>query len=144
MTVQKNKEELSRCEQDLRRMVDSMADDFYKVKASFDLNEYDDLVDEEPVDTGLKYFEAYSVNYTYTDCGELQGVRVLLAGGGPNIWLDTNAQEVQGFWGSDRYSKYCGNCDYVLDYFEELSPMVKKSRVAGSFQELLLCTIMKN
>ena len=125
-TQQKNKQELSRCEQDLRRMVDSMADDFYKVKASFDLNEYNNLVDEELVDTGLTYYEAYSVNYTYSQYGELTGVRVLLAGGGPNIWLDTEAREVQGFWGSDRYSKYCGNCDYVLHYFEEFSPMVKK------------------
>ena len=125
-TQQKNKKELSRCEQDLRRMVDSMADDFYKVKASFDTSEHNDLIDEELVDTGLTYYEAYSVYYTYSQWGELMGVRVLLAGGGPNIWLDTEAREVQGFWGSDKYSKYCGDCGYILSYFQEFSPMVKK------------------
>ena len=124
MTIQqKNKQELSSCERDLRRMVDSMADDFYKVKATFDIV----LSEEELEGESLKYYDAYSVNYTYSQWGELMGVRVLLAGGGPNIWLDTEAREVQGFWGSDRYSKYCGDCGYVLDYFQEFSPMVKKN-----------------
>jgi len=122
MTVQTKKEELSRCEQDLRRMVDSMADDFASGKFTFDIV----LSEEELEGESLTHYEAYSANYTYSQCGELQGVRVLLAGGGPNIWLDTNAQEVQGFWGSDRYSKYIGPCFEILDYFEEFSPMVKR------------------
>lgn len=121
-TQQKNKEELSSCERALRRMVCSISDDVANGKVTFI-----PLDDEELKENGLTYYEAYSVNYTYSQYGELKGVRVLLAGGGPNIFLDTEVREVQGFWGSDRYSEYCGNnCDYILDYFEELSPMVKK------------------
>ena len=118
-TQQKNKKELSRCEQDLRRMVDSMADDFASGKVTFDIVSSEEELEGE----SLTHYEAYSVNYTYSQWGQLIGVRVLLAGGGPNIYLDTEAREVQGFWGSDKYSKYCGNCEYVLDYFEEFSPM---------------------
>ena len=112
---------LTDCEQQLRRTVDSIADDFYNDKAVFYF-----LDEEEQLRGGLKYYEDYDVRYTYNSSGELIGARVLLAGGGPNIWLDTLAEEVQGFWGTDKYVKYCGNCDSALDYFQEIQPLTKK------------------
>ena len=51
---------------------------------------------------------------------EYLGARILVAFGGPNIWIDTQDQEVQGFWGSDVYKKPIYNLDHVDDYFEEI------------------------
>jgi len=50
---------------------------------------------------------------------------ILLAGGGPNIWLDTHAREVQGFWGSTKYTKPIYDYQYIIDYFEELYQCVR-------------------
>ena len=44
---------------------------------------------------------------------------IMLAGGGPNIWLDTHAKEVQGFWGSTKYTKYIYDYEYIIDYWAE-------------------------
>lgn len=50
----------------------------------------------------------------------LVGVRLMVAFGGPNIWIDTFDEEVQGFWGGDvvKVPIPRGVCDKIDDYFE--------------------------
>ena len=41
-----------------------------------------------------------------------KGARLLVAFGGPNIWIDTASQEVEGYWGSDRVTRWYSK-DYI-------------------------------
>lgn len=44
--------------------------------------------------------ERYSIN----SCLRYIAVRLTLTCGGPNIYLDTDTGEIEGFWGSDHYA----------------------------------------
>jgi hypothetical protein len=50
---------------------------------------------------------------------------IMLAGGGPTIWLDTWRQEIRGSWGCDTYTKYIYDHEYILDYWEEQYQCIK-------------------
>ena len=95
------------CEKQLRDMCDSIAEDIEQNRA-FGWDEEGD------------YLEAYSYSFVISSDKRYEHVRVMVAGGGPNIWIDTQDQEVQGFWGSDVYKKPIYNLDHVDDYFEEI------------------------
>jgi hypothetical protein len=107
------KEKLSETELQLKSMVDSYAEDVINGKMKFYPENDDD------------YYEAYSVKYIVDQSGNLEDVMVMLAGGGPTVWLDTNAKEVQGFWGGDKYTKYIYDYEYIIDYFDELYSCLK-------------------
>ena len=110
-------EKLSDCDLQLRRMVDAYAEDVIKGKMRF----Y--LTDEDENDEDI--YEAYNVKYIIDQQGNLDDVIILLAGGGPNIWLDTHAQEVQGFWGSTKYTKPIYDYEYIVDCWDEMYSCVK-------------------
>jgi hypothetical protein len=44
----------------------------------------------------------------------------MVAGGGPNVWIDTWSQEVQGFWGSDKVALPIYDYEHIKDHFEEM------------------------
>ena len=70
--------------------------------------------------------EYFLSNKPIKECSkECQEQVILLAGGGPNIWLDTHAREVQGFWGSTKYTKYIYDYEYIIDYFDEFYQCIK-------------------
>jgi len=55
---------------------------------------------------------------------EVAGVRVLLAFGGPNIWLDTDLLELRGYWaGQEEHlplmSDECAEVNAYFDYLAE-------------------------
>jgi len=64
--------------------------------------------------------DIYDIEWiTYQD-GRYKGARLLVAGGGPNIWVNMHTHEVEGYWWGD----HC-KCPFVdnigLDeYLEEL------------------------
>jgi diphthamide synthase subunit DPH2 len=103
------------CEKKLRRMVDGIAEDVVQGRMRF----FPD--DESVVDdmNGETVYEVYNTKYIIGDDGSFHDVMLMLAGGGPVIWLDTWSQEIRGSWGSDKYTKYIYDYDYVLDYWEE-------------------------
>jgi diphthamide synthase subunit DPH2 len=99
----------------LRRMVDGIAEDVVQGRMRFfpdDESVADDM-------NGEKFYEVYNTKYIIGDDGSFHDVMLMLAGGGPVIWLDTWSQEIRGSWGSDKYTKYIYDYDYVLDYWEE-------------------------
>jgi len=52
--------------------------------------------------SGFDYLnDALDIQYIVTGQGEYIGARVLVAFGGPNIWVNTHTNIVEGFWGSD-------------------------------------------
>ena len=45
--------------------------------------------------------DALDIEYIVTSKGEYLGARVLVAFGGPNIWVNTRTSTVEGYWWSD-------------------------------------------
>ena len=46
--------------------------------------------------------DALDIQYIVTGKGEYLGARVLVAFGGPNIWVNTQSKIVEGYWYSDK------------------------------------------
>ena len=69
---------------------------------------------------GENYLEVYDVKYIVGNDGEFQDCILMVAGGGPNIWIDTWSQEVQGFWGSDKVALPIYDYEHIKDYWEEM------------------------
>ena len=72
------------------------------------------------------YMEVYGMTWTVAQDGDIMGVRLLVAGGGPNIHIDTGDAEVQGFWGGTSYSRYISHAEDILGYFEDFAPEITK------------------
>jgi hypothetical protein len=52
--------------------------------------------------SGFDYLnDALDIQYIVTGQGEYIGARILVAFGGPNIWVNTHTGIVEGYWGSD-------------------------------------------
>jgi predicted RNA-binding Zn-ribbon protein involved in translation (DUF1610 family) len=70
------------------------------------------------------YFEGaiYDIEYRIGTGKEYRSVKAMVACGGPNIYIDTAAREVQLFWWTDRASCPLGRdtCEEIDNYFEEL------------------------
>ena len=49
-----------------------------------------------------------------------KGARVLVAFGGPNIWINTLTNEVEGYWGTDKYKAPFVDEMGIDDYLQEL------------------------
>lgn len=98
--------------------VDRIADTLEEIK---DYGFYEQ-VDEETDEEGDWYFEdTYNIDYIWRLGYGLIGVRIMVACGGPNIWIDTMEEAVCGYWGTDVYKAYlttaCNNA--ITDYFAE-------------------------
>ncbi len=44
----------------------------------------------------------YDIRYLVDSRKRYLGAKILCAGGGPTIWVDTWTKEVEGYWGGDR------------------------------------------
>ena len=65
--------------------------------------------------------------YTISSRGEYMGVRVYVALGGPNIWVDTRRGEIGGAWGCDRADRWLPSeiCEEIDSVFSEYYEMTK-------------------
>ena len=65
-----------------------------------DIDDLDDLDEVSMYD----YFGdcIYDIGYTISDDFDYRGVRVMIACGGPNIYVDTNTCRVELYWGSSK------------------------------------------
>ena len=55
--------------------------------------------------TGYDYLEGVlDINWILNSDRTLKGARLLVAFGGPNIWIDTSKGTVEGAWWGDSYS----------------------------------------
>ena len=94
------------CEQQLRRMVRDIADSI--------THPGDD-------DTAHAWMEdTYDIRYLVDSRKEYMGAQILVAGGGPTIWVDTFTKEVRGYWGTDRVQWCFMDTLGLDDYCEEL------------------------
>ena len=104
------------CGEQLRRMCKSIADSITSPEM------------REDNDTGEKYRETahewmegtYDIRYYVDRDKRYLGCEILVAGGGPTIWVNTYTQQVEGYWGGDKVLEpFIDNLD-LDDYNEEL------------------------
>ena len=94
------------CEEQLRRMVRTIA---------MSINS------PEKGDTASKWMDGvYSIRYLVDSCKGFMGAALLVAGGGPTIWVSLNEMEVQGYWGGDRVNVPFSDNLGLDDYCEEM------------------------
>jgi len=93
------------CEEQLRRNCKSIAEEITKPKVESAFTFMDHVYDIEWI--------------TFND-HSYKAARLMVAGGGPNIWVNLQTNTVDGYWASDRFS--WGFVDNIgLDeYLEEL------------------------
>lgn len=107
-------ERLDESQKQLVSHVDSIIKEIESGKYEFESSE--DF--EEPC--ASHYLEnALDINYLVDRDKNYKSGRILIAFGGPNIWIDTYTKEVQGHWGSDEYIRgyYLGLDDYLEEIY---------------------------
>ena len=110
MTLQapliKGEKKSETCEEQLRRMCKSIAED---------MTEGDRLQANSYMEKNVYDIEWITHNdHTY------KAARLLVAGGGPNIWVNTQTEMVEGYWGADEISWHFQDNIGLDDYLEEL------------------------
>ena len=112
--VRKKKPET--CGEQLRRMCKNIADDISNPKIS-----KDDGGEAIELQTAHEWMEGvYDIRYIVDREKRYYSAELMVAGGGPTIWVNLNTKEVEGYWGSDRVNEpFIDNLD--LDgYLEEM------------------------
>ena len=101
--IRKRKSETSG--EQLRRMCKSIAED---------ISNGDGTCASEFMDT------TYDIRYLVDHKKRYLGAELMMAGGGPVIWVDLWDQEVKGYWGSDRVNVPFSDNLGLDDYCEEM------------------------
>ena len=110
MTALKKKSET--CEEQLRRMCKNIADDIT------DGLKIDDISGQETVSQWMEH--VYSKEWITHEDHSYKAARLLVAGGGPNIWVNLQDMNVEGYWGSDKCIHGFIDNIGLDDYLEEM------------------------
>lgn len=65
--------------------------------------------------------DVFDIEYTIGSDGDFRGVRLMVACGGPNIYINTNSGKVEGYWWTDRADAWIPSeiCDEINSVWEE-------------------------
>ena len=88
------------CEEQLRRMCKDIADGSTNPVSSND--EQEDGSVEQHGGASEWMTNVYDIRYIVDREKRYFSAELLVAGGGPTIWVNLNTREVEGYWGSDR------------------------------------------
>jgi hypothetical protein len=70
--------------------------------------------------------DALDIEYIVNSKGDYLGARVLVTFGGPNIWVNTRTNTVEGHWWGDSASASFTDNIGLDDALNELSPMMRE------------------
>ena len=104
------------CEDQLRRMCRSIAD-------SIDTPEMitDEETGEKRTETASDWMEGvYDIRYLVDREKKYLGCELMVAVGGPTIWVNTWTNEVEGYWGGDKVLEPFIDNIGLDDYNEEM------------------------
>ena len=109
------------CGEQLRRMCKRIADDITE-KAITRYNGYETEHDEDDEGTlATRFMEGvYDIRYIVDREKRYYSAELLVAGGGPTIWVNLNTKEVEGYWGGDRVTEPFIDNIGLDDYLEEM------------------------
>ena len=102
MSALKKKSET--CEEQLRRMCKDIAEE----------------ISEGKKDPAIWMYDVYDVEWITHNDHSYKAARLMVAGGGPNIWVNTQTEMVEGYWGADEISWHFQDNIGLDDYLEEL------------------------
>ena len=102
MTALKKKSET--CEEQLRRMCKNIAEE----------------ITEGKKDPAIWMYDVYDVEWITHNDHSYKAARLMVAGGGPNIWVNTQTEMVEGYWGADEISWHFQDNIGLDDYLEEM------------------------
>ena len=89
------------CGEQLRRMCKNIADDI-----SNPVMRKDPETGEKREETASDWMEGtYDIRYYVDRDKRYLGAEVMVAGGGPTIWVNLYTKEVEGYWGGDRMTE---------------------------------------
>ncbi len=105
----------------LRRMCKRIADDISE-KAITRYNGYETDHDEDDEGTLASRFmeHVYDIRYVVDREKRYMGAELMVAGGGPTIWVNLYTKEVEGYWGTDRVQWAFQDNIGLDDYCEEM------------------------
>ena len=82
----------------LRRMCKNIADDI-----TSPVMRKDPETGEKREETASEWMEGtYDIRYYVDSSKRYLGAEILVAGGGPTIWVNTYTKYVEGYWGGDK------------------------------------------
>ena len=59
--------------------------------------------------------DALDIEYIVSSNKEYLGARVLVASGGPNIWINTRNRQVEGYWWGDKFIAQYNHTDGAIE-----------------------------
>ena len=114
--VEWRKRKSETCEDKLRRMCKNIADDISNPKIS-----KDDGGEAIELQTAHEWMEGvYDIEWITFKDHSYKAARLLVAGGGPNIWVNLQTNTVDGYWASDKCSWGFVDNLGLDEYLEEL------------------------
>ena len=112
MTALKKKSET--CEEQLRRMCKDIAEEITDCKTREGKNVYmQDFMEG-----------VYDIEWITFNDGSYKGARLLVAGGGPTIWVNVKNDEVEGYWAGDHCTEAFQDNIGLRAYLEELHEQI--------------------
>jgi len=109
MSAVKKKKKSETCEGQLRRMCKNIAEDITEGKAKYLNPEYEGTMEG-----------VYDIEWITHNDHSYKAARLLVAGGGPNIWVNLQDMNVEGYWASDRVIEPFIDNIGLDDYLEEM------------------------
>ena len=98
------------CEEQLRRMCKSIAEDITAGNP-----------DDKDSRTASAWMEdVYDIEWITFQDGTFKGARLLVAGGGPTVWVNVKTDEVEGYWAGDHCTEAFQDNLGLHAYLEEL------------------------
>ena len=71
-----------------------------------DSEDFDGQYEKGDIISGFDYLsDILDIEYYVNGQGEYLGARILVAFGGPNIWIDTRFERVEGYWWGDSFTQ---------------------------------------
>ena len=106
------------CEEQLRRMCKDIADGITNPVISNDEQE-DGSVEQHG--GASEWMEGvYDIRYIVDQKKRYLGAELMVAGGGPNIWVNLDTKYVEGYWGGDKVEQPFTDNLGLDDYCEEM------------------------
>lgn len=125
MTNQLKTDDKLLIKQHVLSIVEGLENGITYASCGMDHEEHD--ADRDDIISGFDYIsDVLDIEYTISSEGQYLGARVLVAFGGPNIWIDTRRQTVEGAWWDDYYTE-----SYHTDVMD----------IDGACEELYSCNI---
>lgn len=114
-------------ENQLENHVRSIADDISN-GIELNLDEHEHILEENGQEAGDHMYasdylmDALDIQYIVSSSREYLGARVLVSFGGPNIWINTLTNTVEGYWWTDKafasFDDNIGIDDFLAEMWE--------------------------